>query len=92
MVLVIYTSATVKGKGEKFNAFMKESLKNYMRMGLPCTAMTMIEWCAYSLMTFQSGLLGVNTQACQVILLSIGSMMFMVSVGLAQAASALIGK
>ena len=58
--LVIYTNFTVKGEGQEYNSFSKQSLLNYLKLGLPCTAMTMVEWCAYSLMTFQSGMIGVN--------------------------------
>jgi Na+-driven multidrug efflux pump len=70
----------------------KNDLKQYFNLGLPCAAMTLLEYSAYSLMNFQSGFFGVDSQAAQVILASIGTLLFFVAIGLASASSTLIGK
>ena len=69
----------------------KIDLIGFLKLGVPCALMLVLEQAAYSLMNFQSGFFGVESQATQVILYSIGSIIFMVSLGLSSAASTLIG-
>lgn len=54
--------------------------------------MLMLEWWAYEVMTLLSGYIGVNEQASQVVIMNIIALLFMIALGLNQAASATIGQ
>lgn len=64
------------------NASSLQGLSKYLELGIPCAIMRMLDICATLLMTFTTGLLGVEQQAAQLIILNIAIVFYMIGVGL----------
>lgn len=54
----------------------------YLSLGIPSAMMLCLEWWAFEAMAIMAGYVGVNEQACMIILLNILGLMFFLSLGL----------
>lgn len=67
-------------------------LWQYLSLGIPSTIMLCLEFWVYDLMILMAGYIGVKEQACQIVVINIVALIWMVSIGLQQAASSTIGQ
>ena len=65
---------------------------DYLKISLPSTVMLLAEGWAFNVMGVLSGLISVNDQAANTILLMLIAIMFMVPMGIQSAACAIIGE
>lgn len=66
-------------------------LGTYLRIGLPFVIILVLDFWSYDLMTLTSGVIGVNSQAAQVVLMNMNELSYSVAVGLQSAASTFQG-
>ena len=67
-------------------------LWDYLALGLPAAFMLCFDFWAFDLMTLFAGLIDKKTQAAQIFLININDTLFCLSIGIANAASTLIGQ
>jgi len=67
-------------------------ISEYLEIGLSSAVMVCLDGLAWHLMSLTTGLLGVNAQAAQILVMNIVVMFYQVSFGLQQAATTLIGQ
>jgi MATE family multidrug resistance protein len=63
-----------------------------LSLGIPSAMMLCLEWWAFEVMTLLAGYIGVDEMAAQVIIMNVLALVFMIAVGLLQAATCLIGQ
>jgi MATE family multidrug resistance protein len=63
-----------------------------LSLGIPSAMMLCLEWWAFEVMTLLAGYIGVDEMAAQVIIMNVLALVFMIAVGLQQAATCLIGQ
>lgn len=79
-------------KTPKLSQILKiEGVIEYFYLGIPSALMICIEWWAYEVITILAGYISVEAQATQVVLTNIGALIWMISLGLQQAACCYIG-
>jgi len=67
-------------------------IADYLKLGIPAALLAILEWWAYELMTVISGYISVTAQASQVVIMNIIALLFMIAIGLNQAAATTIGQ
>jgi len=73
------------------NIFREPGLVEFVRLALPSAAIIWCGWWVYELQAIIAGWIGVNELAAHVVCCNIEVMMFMVPLGIQQAASVLVG-
>ena len=68
-----------------------KNLGEYMSLGVPTAAMQCLEWWAFEVMTLIAGYIGVTEQASQLVLLNIIALLYMIALGIQQAATSTVG-
>ena len=76
----------------KNECFDKKGLIDYFKQGIPSTGMLCLEWWAFEIMTVFAACISLTATATQVIMMNIGALFFMPSLGLQTAGSFLIGE
>jgi MATE family multidrug resistance protein len=91
--MLLYTSSIDEIKEALFYPDRRtfKDLRKYLKLGIPSALMLCLEWWAFEVMSLICGLIGVEEQAAQVILINIVGIIFMIAMGIQQASSANIG-
>lgn len=63
-----------------------------MQLGISSAIMMCLEWWVYEVMIIMSGIIGVNEQACQLIVINIATLVFCIAQGIQYSASNYIGQ
>jgi MATE family multidrug resistance protein len=73
------------------NKSMFKNIWHYLSIGVPGAMMLCFEWWAFELLALLSGLISVEAQAAEIVVINMASFFFMVPLGTSYAASALTG-
>jgi Na+-driven multidrug efflux pump len=73
------------------STFDKEGLMEYFWLGAPYMLINFLDYWTWELMTLSAGILGVEDQACQVILINILAFCYMFGSGMQTTTCALVG-
>lgn len=68
-----------------------DDLGTYLKIGLPFVVILVLDFWSYDLMTLTSGIIGVNSQAAQVVLMNMNELSYSVAMGLQSAGSTFQG-
>lgn len=85
IVVMIYGNCSDQIRRSLQPICQRESLEGwcqYLKISLPSTAMICAEWWAFEILTVIAGTIGVPEQAAQVMITSIGAVLFMVPLGI----------